>query len=223
MPRTVPLSPVFPLPMGERGIGRFYKTFSIYSIERYNVRYPVTPEFTSTREERETDLFFQIADIIDFTPERYDQESWGEFTPTDEDQQKWADTYGTSTTDAPWTSQDSKWQEIGCGSKMCVAGWAANLNGYLPHVLQREDQRFNDGRMVYTLDWGTVNKRKHLTEVGLPTESVSEVAKELLGITGDEADILFHAEYIWTGADLRAFGKGETIVWEGPVDGDDDE
>ena len=32
--------------------------------------------------DRDTDLFFEIADVIQFTPEQYNQGSWGDFNPT---------------------------------------------------------------------------------------------------------------------------------------------
>ena len=168
----------------------------------------------STVEERNTDLFFEIADIIDFKPEQYAQETWGEFAPTQEDKEKFEAKFNRT----PYGDDDSRWSEVDCGTKMCVAGWACSLNGYLPYVSQTWD---GNGGMVHRFDWGTVNQRENLLE-RRPTEPVSMVAAGLLGITEREADCLFNGEVEWTSDDLRAFGKGEDIVWYGDPDDDDE-
>ena len=43
------------------------------------------------------------------------------------------------------------------------------------------------------------------------THDVAEIARKLLGITEEESALLFHGDAGWTGDDLRAFGKGESI------------
>ena len=166
-------------------------------------------EGVSTVEERNTDLFFEIADVLDLTPESYNQETWGEFDITPDMKEK----YRKATGMTPYNDAESKWLEIGCGGVMCVAGWAAQMNGYLPQVSTIKDQRFTDGRMIPVLDWSSVNIRtlSFLNEK-LPSQPVQEVALQLLGITYDEAEILFSGSEKWTGDDLRAFGKGEIIT-----------
>ena len=41
---------------------------------------------------------------------------------------------------------------------------------------------------------------------------MAEVGAELLGISEQEADILFHGDMEWDANDLREFGKGRSIV-----------
>lgn len=164
---------------------------------------------------RNTDLFFKIADIIDFTPEQYAQETWGEYAPTQEDKAKFEAKFNVE----PGNHADARWSQVECGTKMCVAGWAAQLSGYLPYVTTKTN---HDGEKMHVFDWGSVNKREDLLQAQ-PTHGTALVAAKLLGITHAESDILFHGDYEWTSDDLRAFGKGKEITWYGPVDGEDDD
>ena len=166
---------------------------------------------------RNKELFFEIADIIDFKPELYDQAVWGNFAPTETDAYAFKEKYHLIPSrgyNAPGNDDDCRWEELGCKTVMCVAGWAASLSGYNASV------RFvtveEHGVMVThpKFDWGEVTKLKrwknrHPTRD--TTKDVKVVARKLLGVTHDESDILFHGDVTWTGDDLRAFGKGEDI------------
>jgi hypothetical protein len=55
------------------------------------------------------------------------------------------------------------------------------------------------------------------------THDVAEVARKLLGITYDEGTLLFHGDVEWSGDDLRAFGKGESIEAHPESQGVDDD
>jgi hypothetical protein len=63
-------------------------------------------------------------------------------------------------------------------------------------------------------DWAEVTKLKRWKNrysMRDTTHDVKEVARKLLGVTYEESDVLFHGDVEWTGHDLRAFGKGESI------------
>lgn len=158
----------------------------------------------STVEQRNTDLFFEIADVIDFTPQFYDQTTWGEWFITDEKADALYKKLGARLYEELQNSRgwgDSvEWAAIECDTAMCVAGHAANLSGYHPvYMSYQNKQRF---------EWNRVNKEP-LRHDG---ESVEGVARTLLGLTEDESNILFASEHPWSADDLRAFGKGKSIL-----------
>ena len=164
-------------------------------------------------EDRNTDLFFDVADIVEFSPDRYNQGTWGEFTPTDAEHDGFVEQFGYSPRISADDngSEDSNWihADVGCGSALCVAGHAVALNGWFPTL---------SGTLVH---WGSVAQQPgSSTGVG---RDVQELARELLGITVEESRTLFDAENVWTGDDLRAFGKGERILtyYEPTVDVDE--
>lgn len=160
--------------------------------------------------DRNTDLFFQVADVLDLTPELYRQNTWGEFNITEDKAldydpiTAWVTLFGEDE-DVP-NGLDVRWLKVKeCKTTMCVAGHAANLSGWYP-VLQEDE-----------LDWSFVSEVKdspHGIDIG-------DVAGELLGITGDEATALFDGIAEWTGDDLRLMGKGESIVYFDQRDGSD--
>lgn len=92
-----------------------------------------------------------------------------------------------------------------CGTAHCVAGWAAALEGYLPmmgtdwnFVMAPNDTGLTEGTRI---------------EAALDVEGVGA---ELLGLTEDEADALFHSD--WEPGPnetvpeaLRAIGDGEPV------------
>jgi hypothetical protein len=62
-------------------------------------------------------------------------------------------------------------------------------------------------------DWHMVSKRKFRQARGWQQcRDVGEVAAELLGVTDEEAELLFHGDAEWTAFDLREFGRGESIL-----------
>ena len=170
---------------------------------------------------RNKELFFEIADIIDFEPDKYDQATWGVFTPTQDQAmafQRQYHVFPKSGYLTPGTDDDGRWEALECGTKMCVAGWACQLKGWLPSVQivtveengkQIERPKFDWNQITKLKRWKNRHTSRHTTH------DVAEVARKLLGINEDESDILFHGDYEWTGNDLRAFGKGEKIDYEG--------
>jgi hypothetical protein len=148
--------------------------------------------------ERDTNLFFEVADILDFRPEEYDQNTWGEFQPNELADAKMKEMLGEEV----WLRADEHnilWLDVKeCKTALCVAGHVAALNGYFPTLNHAKDQ----------LDWGNVSKEMNCVS----GQSVDLVARDLLGITGDESEILFSANADWTGDNLRQFGKGADIL-----------
>ena len=156
--------------------------------------------------DRDTDLFFEIADVLQFTPEQYSQVSWGEFAPTVGQQQDMIESLaadGVQAFDARSYrgDEDIRWLTVqDCGTVMCVAGHAANLRGWFPTLAY-------EGR---ELNWASVSQEEGDHEdIG---SDVSRVARDLLGITDEEADILFSGSGAWEPDDLRAMGKGADII-----------
>jgi hypothetical protein len=97
---------------------------------------------------------------------------------------------------------------------MCVAGWACNLKGYNPSVKMVTVTENGESITRPRFDWNMVTKLKRYQnrdQARHTTKDVAEVARRLLGITEEESAILFHGDAEWTGNDLRAFGKGESI------------
>lgn len=148
--------------------------------------------------ERDQDLFFQIADILDFRPDEYDQNTWGEFQPNELADAKMKEMLGEEV----WLradEHDALWLDVKeCTTALCVAGHAAALNEYFPTINRAKDE----------LDWGKVSKEMYCV-LG---RSVDLVARELLGITMNEAEVLFSGDASWTGDSLRNFGKGADIL-----------
>ena len=166
----------------------------------------------STVEERNTDLFNEIADVLDFTPEQYDQTSWGRFAPDADARDTWREQFPVTETSSPYErfgtgigdTEDIRWLEVKeCGTAMCVAGHAANLSGWHPVMINVSDE---EG--VTELSWSSVSE----TPFSVKGTGIEPVAIEALGITEDEADILFGSTKVWSGDDLRKFGKGERIT-----------
>ena len=166
---------------------------------------------------RNKELFFEIADIMDFEPHKYNQGTWGSFLP-DEDQamaflKKYL-MYPQMGYLSAGADDDGRWEALECGTKMCVAGWACQLKGYLPSVnmVTVEENGKTIDRPKF--DWNQVTKlkqwknRHHSRHT---THDVAETAARLLGINTDEADILFNGDREWSGDDLRSFGKGCSI------------
>ena len=159
----------------------------------------------STYEDRNTDLFFDIADVLEFFPEQYNQRTWGEFTPEHADYVRFQEQFGYDTKEVAG-DEDINWihADEGCGSALCVAGHAAALRGWLPTVYGNSSGS--------TVSWSSVSKVKGQDTDGDGVREISDVAQELLGINHREARYLFDSDRVWTANDLRNFGKGERIL-----------
>lgn len=147
---------------------------------------------------RNTALFDLIADVIEKTPQRYDQGVWGGFAPTLEQEMDFAEQFPD---DPNGDENDPRWAKAkGCNTTFCIAGHAANLSGYYPAV----------SHSGLELDWGLVSKQP--LAAYSESRGVATVAAELLGLTEEEADIIFDASCITSPGELRAIGRGAEIV-----------
>jgi hypothetical protein len=154
----------------------------------------------STVEQRNSDLFFEIADVLDFYPYLYDQQTWGGFDSHGEPVQL------PSGEDYDVMLVGAK----GCSTTTCLAGWAAALSGWHPTVWTNGDTTL--------LDWEVVAPVSLIPSDHYSTELVYDLAQALLGITDPEAKELFSGtpagcsdENRWTADDLRAIGKGRSV------------
>ena len=157
--------------------------------------------------DRNTDLFFDIADILEFFPEQYRQSTWGEFAPSQVDYDNFEAQFGYDT-QTQFAGEDGNWiyADEECGSHLCVAGHAAALRGWLPTT------HTSVGSGEVTVQWQQVSKTAGADYRSDGSKDVSTVAQELLGINEREARHLFDSEHEWTANDLRKFGKGERIL-----------
>ena len=164
-------------------------------------------EQDSTVEQRNSDLFFEIADVLDFYPHLYDQQTWGGFDSRGEtDQQPSGEEHDLILVGVE-----------GCSTTACLAGWAAALSGWHPTVWTNGDTTL--------LDWEVVAPVSLIPSDHYSTELVYDLARALLGITDSEAKELFSGtpagcsdENQWTADDLRAIGKGRSVFtdeWPG--------
>ena len=173
-------------------------------------------EPVSTAEQRNSDLFFEIADVLDFYPHLYDQQTWGGFDSRGE-------------TDQQPSGEDHDLMLVGvkgCSTTVCLAGWAAALSGWHPTIYTSidGDTTFLDGDTTF-LDWEVVAPVPLIPSGHYLTELAHDVARALLGITDSEAEELFSSipagcsdENRWTADDLRAIGKGRSVFtdeWPG--------
>ena len=166
----------------------------------------------TTIEERNSLLFFQIAEVLEFKPEQYDQGTWGKFKIRHDDMTK----MHAIVEGALPKENDSRWKEVECGTALCVAGHAANLGGYYPGAEKRTNH--DTGEEYYELNWTYVFDTPEAALQGNNTyvNETSAVAKRLLGITEREADWLFSSTNVWTAQDLRKFGLGRSILAHNP-------
>ena len=147
---------------------------------------------------KNTKLFNLIAKVLEMKPYRYNQGTWGDFIPTKEQEKAAREQFNINP-----SNDDPIWRQIKdvkeCETSLCVAGHAAALSGYNPVLT-----------INGALDWGQVSKAMDATyEEG---EGVASVAAKLLGITCDEADVLFEPSNETTPQLLRAYGRGKAII-----------
>ena len=157
-------------------------------------------EQDSTVEQRNSDLFFEIADVLDFYPHLYNQQTWGGF-----------DSHGETVHLPSGEEHDLILVGVeGCSTTACLAGWAAALSGWHPTVCTDSDTTL--------LDWQVVAPVPLIPSDHYSTEMVYDIARALLGITDSEAKELFSdtpagcsGAVRWTADDLRAIGKGRSV------------
>ena len=149
---------------------------------------------------RNKTLFFEIADVMEFTPWNYDQQTWGRFRPGAKAMEAFERLWGYQTDD----TEDYGWTKVEeCGTALCLAGHAALLTGWFPTKAAPYEGREQ-------ASWVSVAKEPYQSYVA--GENVSDVAQEALGIGDDEAQFLFAGGQKWTADDIRAFGRGEPIL-----------
>ena len=167
----------------------------------------------TTIEDRNSLLFFQIAEVLEFKPEQYNQSTWGRFDIGHDDTVKM---HAIVKEGVLPNESDSRWKEVECGTTLCVAGHAANLSGYHPGAEKKTDR--NTGEEYYELNWTYVFDTPLAASQGNNTEEneASEIAQRLLGITDREASWLFSSTNVWTARDLRKFGLGKSILATDP-------
>lgn len=90
------------------------------------------------------ELFNKVADIIDFTPEKYNQGVWGaaatKYIGIDEAYIEWDDVtfeYENLHLDVSKLKESTRVDDA-CGTQACVAGWSCLLSGYHPTLVQLE-------------------------------------------------------------------------------------
>jgi len=148
---------------------------------------------------RNKTLFFEIADIMEFEPETYRQNTWGTFVPDDGERERFQHEFGYSTDDG----EDYNWVKVeGCGTARCIAGHAAALTGWFPTV----GAPWEGHPMV---SWISVSKEPHQSYTN--GTDITTVASSELGITDGEASTLFAGGAEWTPDEVRGFGVGNRI------------
>jgi len=156
--------------------------------------------------DRNTDLFFDIADILEFFPEQYRQGTWGEFAPSQVDYDNFEAQFGYDT-QTQFAGEDANWiyADEGCGSALCIAGHAAALSGWFPTITGTH-------RNHPEVSWTVVHKKPHQTSSEPGHKYTSDAGREALGINDAEAAWMFDSERNWTPDDLRRFAAGVNIL-----------
>jgi len=90
------------------------------------------------------DLFNKVADIIDFTPEKYNQGVWGnaatKYIGIDDAYIEWDDvTFENDNLHLDVSKlKESTRVDDACGTAACVAGWSCLLSGFHPTLVELE-------------------------------------------------------------------------------------
>ncbi len=82
--------------------------------------------------------------------------------------------------------------DVDCGTAHCIGGYAADLSGYRPHP-----------------EFGWAEVRHPVDHLDGYTDSI---AADLLGLTGNEADVLFDADWIPAGVTNEQRHHPETLA-----------
>ena len=126
---------------------------------------------------RNKDLFYQIADVIEKDLGVYDQSLWGGHVYTSCENDPEAIEATTNHV-----------MEQSCGTSHCIAGHAAVLSGYKPQVLKIPIPKtgIREAGMIIEINWEEL-----ISPDGVAGKHPSDVGRELLGLTIEEADLLF--------------------------------
>tara|TARA_R110002110_G_scaffold217627_1_gene431556 strand:+ start:292 stop:819 length:528 start_codon:yes stop_codon:yes gene_type:complete len=161
----------------------------------------------TTAEERNTLLFLEIADVLEFRPEEYNQRTWGEFTPDFYNggaDDKFKVQFGY---DVEGNAEDYNWiyADEECGSALCIAGHAAAFSGWFPTITRSHTDHPE-------VSWTVVHTAQHQKSSEPGHKYASDAAREALGINDAEAAWMFDSERNWTPDDLRRFAAGVNIL-----------
>ena len=160
----------------------------------------------TTAEQRNTVLFLEIADVLEFFPEQYNQRTWGEFVPDFHDGagDKFKVQFGY---DVEGDAEDYNWiyADEECGSALCIAGHAAAFSGWFPTITGSHTDHPE-------VSWTVVHKERHQKASAPDHKYTSDAAQEALGINDREAAWMFDSERNWTPDDLRRFATGVNIL-----------
>ena len=152
---------------------------------------------------RNRKLFYQIADITETYPERYEQCAWG-FASIPE--HPGVQVPSMETMDR--VIYDGN--EYACGTAHCIAGWALTLSKTAKPVSYPVWNRLGDTILRTSFDWSTVQ-----LENG-NVRGIIEWAADELGLSIDEANDLFSGGWmprqdLSVGDALRLIGDGASI------------
>ena len=122
------------------------------------------------------DLFNKVADIIDFSPHKYNQGVWGnagtKYVANDPAYVMWDDV--TMESDninvEPKDLLEENRVDDACGTQACVAGWACLLSGYHPTMVEMELEDDNDkwaGSILNRVSSMFADAQQQLKEGGL--------------------------------------------------------
>lgn len=140
-----------------------------------------------------SELLLQIADMIEQYPESYDQGTWGTFNSPDRTR-----------------NFDLDLVDTGCGTSMCIAGWAAFLTDWHPVMFLWEGSE-EAGDAVWGLDWDRLVKGKTRLSTQAAVYSASRIGREELDLASHEADVLFDGDNWWTPDQLREMAERGSV------------
>lgn len=153
-------------------------------------------------------LFFEIANVMEFQPEQFNQGTWGTYVPDWYSEENIRETFADVNGYRPEATDDYNWSKVEeCGTAMCIAGHAAAMTGWFPTI---DTSTSCDGQNHPRVSWSSVSRRKH--DSYLYARNVSDVAEEALGLHPAEASRLFAGGATWTPDQIRGFGRGEPIM-----------
>lgn len=125
------------------------------------------------------ELMYKVFRYIENNRDRWNQASWVE-DPSGGD---------TGTIDKMKTYAEDPLNPS-CKTTGCFAGWTVLLSGYRPHVAT--SHFLGSGtEYAYLDDLYVVPPGKNVMDI-TAVETIPKVARDLLGITQDEANLLFH-------------------------------
>ena len=126
---------------------------------------------------RNKELFYKIADVIENDYGVYNQSLWGDHVYT---------SCANNPEDIEATTV--RVMEQSCGTSHCIAGHAAVLSGYTPVVNKCliPETGMREAGMVVEINWEELISPK-----GVSGHHPSDVGRDVLGLTIEEADLLF--------------------------------